>query len=233
MTSDASHNGKMDSTGPVSTRRQALLGGAMLVAGAVAFAATPRHIVNHLGKRKLDDLVPKNFDGWQFETTSGLVLPPKDQLRDKVYSQTVTRTYIRNGQRVMLLIAYSSEQTGMVQVHRPEVCYPASGYHLDVNQHHDLVISPQLQVPSRFIVAATRTASEQMVYWTRIGQYFPARWVEQRLAVAQSNLQGDIPDGILVRVSTTETGDMLPLLDSFVRALYSHGDNRLRSVLFG
>ena len=233
MTKNIAQGDKVAASGLVGNRRGALLGGAMLLAGAVAYLQTPRHALNYLGARQLEDIVPKQFGGWKFETTSGLVLPPKDQLRDELYSQLLTRTYSRAGQRVMLLIAYNSQQTGTVQVHRPEVCYPASGYHLDVNVHHDVVVNPHVTALARYIVAATPTYSEQMIYWTRIGPYFPSRWVEQRVAVAKSNLHGDIPDGILVRVSTTEPGDVRPLLDGFIRSLYEQGGNAMRSVLFG
>ena len=58
-------------------------------------------------------------------------MPPQDQLQDKVYSQLLTRTYANQaGDEIMLLIAYNGAQDGVVQIHRPEVCYPASGFRL-------------------------------------------------------------------------------------------------------
>lgn len=218
---------------PLGSRRDVLLGGAMLAAGATAFALKPRNLVNLLGDKKLEALVPKRFDGWQFLSASGLVLPPKDQLSDKIYSQLLTRTYIRGDDHVMLLIAYSAQQDGTVQVHRPEVCYPASGFTLTRNVLHEVGLGPKLEIPTRYIVADRLSYVEQMLYWTRIGPYFPGRWLEQREAVAKSNLKGDIPDGVLVRISTAGPGDRRHLLDGFVGSLFRSVSPEMRAVLIG
>lgn len=218
---------------PLGSRRDMLLGGAMLAAGAAAFAFKPRHLVNLLGDNKLEALVPKQFDGWKFLSASGLVLPPADSLSDKIYSQLLTRTYQRGDHYVMLLIAYSAQQDGTVQVHRPEVCYPASGFTLTRNTPYEVALGPKIELPTRYIVADRLSYVEQMLYWTRIGPYFPGRWIEQREAVAKSNLKGDIPDGVLVRVSAAGPGDQRPLLGGFVESLFRSVNPEMRSVLVG
>jgi EpsI family protein len=215
-------------------RRELLLGGTLVAAAGLTFAMDPRDHVSYLGGAKLQDLVPETIGDWNFVATSGLVLPPKDQLRDTIYSQLLTHVYQRDdGAVVMLLIAYSAAQDGVIQVHRPETCYPASGYRLIQNQSHEVPIDGPRHPRGRFIVADNNIRREQMIYWTRLGHYFPTRWAEQRVAVARENLSGRIPDGVLVRISTLDTGDGRILLDNFSRALFAAVPQRMKNVLIG
>ena len=216
------------------SRRETLIGGAFLAAAVAGLALTPRHTENMLGAAKLDDLVPRRIGDWQFNTASGLVLPPADQLRDSIYSQLLTRTYMRDGQApVMLLIAYSGAQDGTISVHRPEVCYPASGYRLTLSEPHQVSLAPGLSVPSRAIIAETEVRREQLIYWTRLGSHFPTRWFDQHLAVAAENFAGMIPDGVLIRMSSTGPGDQFAVLDGFARDLFRAVGLRMRQVLLG
>ena len=221
-------------TGAAVSRRQMLIGGAFLTVAVAGLALKPRRTDNLLATAKLDDLVPRQIDGWQFNTASGLVLPPADQMRDSIYGQLLTRTYVREGQApVMLLIAYSGAQDGTIQVHRPEVCYPASGYKLTRLEPHMLSLAPGVAVPSRAIVAETDVRREQLIYWTRLGSHFPTRWSEQHLAVAAENFAGVIPDGVLVRISSIGAGDQIPVLDGFARDLFRAVGPRMRRVMLG
>lgn len=222
------------------SRRQTLIGGTFMAAAIAGLALKPRRTENLLGGAKLDDLVPRQIGPWRFDTASGLVLPPADQMRDSIYSQLLTRTYVRGGgtrqgggDSVMLLIAYSGAQDGTIQVHRPEVCYPASGYRLTRLEPHVVPLAPGVAVPSRAIVAETDVRREQLIYWTRLGGHFPTRWADQHLAVAAENFTGVIPDGVLVRVSSTAAGDQTALLDDFARDLFRAVGPRMRQVLLG
>ena len=216
------------------SRRQTLIGGAFLAASITGLALIPRRTQNLLGTAKLDDLVPRRIGGWQFNSASGLVLPPADQLRDKLYSQLLTRSYVREGESpVMLLIAYSGAQDGTLQVHRPEVCYPAGGFRLTRVEPHTVSLAPGLAVAGRAIVAETDVRHEQLIYWTRLGSHFPTRWSEQHLAVAAENFAGIIPDGVLVRLSSTGVGDQTAVLDGFARDLVGAVGPRMRQVLLG
>jgi len=216
------------------TRREMVLGGMMLAAAAGALWATPRRYQALLGQAKLDALVPKAFDGWSMETTSGLVLPPPDQLSDQLYRDLLTRAYTKPGQpAIMMLIAYGGSQGGVLQVHRPEVCYPAGGYRLPVIASRDVALAPGLAVPARYLQAVSDTRSEQIVYWTRLGSHFPRTWAEQRVDVLKENLAGVVPDGVLVRLSTLATGPVEGLLDGFAAALYRSVGPRMRRVLVG
>ena len=216
------------------TRRQTLIGGGLLAAAAAGLVLKPRRQENLLGSAKLENLVPKQFGDWRFNTASGLVLPPADQLRDQVYSQLLTRVSVHDDRPpVMLLIAYSGSQDGSLQVHRPEVCYPASGYRLTQTEPHTVPLAPGVAVPGREIVAETDVRREQLIYWTRQGSHFPTQWSEQRTAVIAENFAGIIPDGVLVRLSSAGGAGVTPFLDAFARDLYGAIGPRMRRVLLG
>jgi EpsI family protein len=218
----------------LGTRRELLLGAACLTAAAVTFIRKPRKDDEFMGAAKLDAIVPAHFAGWSFVTASGLVLPPQDQLQSKLYHQLLTRVYNRaDGQSIMLLIAYGGSQDGVVQIHRPEICYPASGYTLTAVDDHLAKLAPNVLIPSRFIIADSPSRKEQMIYWTRLGSDFPRRWSEQRLSVFEQNMAGIIPDGVLVRISSDNADASPAILDSFAADLYGAAGGLLRRLLVG
>ena len=73
-----------------------------------------------------------------------------------------------------------------------------------------------------------------MLYWTRVGETFPQRWVEQRLSVASANLEGVIPDGLLVRISTLgdDFATQFPIMRGFIADLAVASSPRLAQLLF-
>jgi len=220
--------------GLLGTRRQFMIGAGCLTAATLAFLRKPRKDDSFMGSAKLEDLVPAHFAGWDFVTASGLVLPPQDQLQSKIYHQLLTRVYNRgDGQSIMLLIAYGGSQDGVVQIHRPEICYPASGYNLSVVDDHIARLAPKVLIPSRYIVADSPARKEQMIYWTRLGTDFPRRWSEQRLSVFEQNMEGIIPDGVLVRISTDNPYASPAILDKFAADLYGSSNGLLRRLLAG
>lgn len=218
----------------LGTRRDLLIGAGCLVASGTALAMKPRHQIEFLGGAKIENLVPGKFAGWEFAAASGLILPPQDQMQNKLYTQLLTRTYAdAAGEQMMLLIAYNASQDGVVQVHRPEVCYPASGFRLTKIAEHSVPLAPDVAVPSRYIVAETGLRREEIIYWTRLGNAFPRQWSEQRWAVFSQNLRGDIPDGLLVRISSVTPNVGVGALDRFARDLFSAVGEPMRRVLVG
>jgi EpsI family protein len=208
-------------TEPQVDRRKVLLGLLFCSAAGLAAVRQPNKHLDYLGKDKLDALVPKTIGPWKFVAASGLVVPPNDQLSRAIYSNLLTRVYA-DGQNppVMLLVAQSGSQTGVLQIHRPEICYTAGGYHISA-------VNPQpIQVGSTIVPANSMDASadgivEHVIYWTRVGDRMPASWKQQRLAVAEQNIRGIVPDAILVRVSTVteDASSARKTLQAFVRAL--------------
>ena len=216
-------------------RREVLL--SILFAGAAAstFALLPRLKIDYLGTRKLADLIPARIGAWRFMTSSGLVVPPEDALSDQLYGEVLTRVYSDDTHSpIMLLIAQNSGQTGFLQIHRPEFCYPAAGFTLSPMTRRNLAANGAVMT----VNATTATAPgrvEQMLYWTRIGNEMPQSWAKQKLAVAMDNLQGYVPDAVLVRVSTIDPDEAAALtrLASFVEAMLGAMPGRSSEVLVG
>lgn len=218
------------------TRRSVIAGGLLGGVGLVANSRRPDVPFRMIEDARLDPLFPKQVGDWSYETSSGLVLPPADQLRDRLYNAVLTRYYASPTQLpVMLLVAYNGTQDGMLQVHRPEVCYPASGYELLEQRLIPLDVGGGLTVPGHYIGARSASRSEQLIYWTRIGNDFPTRWWAQHWAVAKENLKGRVPDGVLVRISTAAPDDKSATLTlmRFIPALLAELSPIARRVVFG
>lgn len=182
------------------SRRHFIIGGAMLATSAVAYAGQPTAHMPVVPPEVFEKWVPTSFGQWSLVGSSGVVLPPPDALSDRLYDNLVTRVYASNDTYVMMLMAYNNRQDGMLQVHRPEVCYPVGGYVLTETRPIEFALLGR-QVPFNVFTATGPDRTEQVVYFTRLGDAYPRSWVEQRLAVIDENLAGRIPDGILLRTS--------------------------------
>ncbi len=215
-------------------RRNLLMGATLLGASAIGYARQPQPIVKPLPKDALDKLVPHRVGPWNFLTVSGLVLPPDDN-SNAIYDQVLTRVYTAPGRpTVSLLLAYSSVQNGLLQLHRPEICYPASGFRLTSTERSAIVL-PDKRIDVRYFSASSMSRNERVIYWTRLGNEMPLDWVSQRLAVVRANLRGEIPDGILVRVSAmyTDLGVADRALAEFIQHLSRSLKPEPRKLLFG
>lgn len=214
-------------------RRKILLGLLFCSAAGLAAWRQPNKHLDYLGSDKLDDVIPKTIGAWKFVAASGLVIPPNDQLSRALYSNLLTRVYSDGvNPPVMLLVAQSGSQTGILQIHRPETCYTASGYEISPVTPEPVQIGSKI-VPVNRMDASADGFVEHVIYWTRIGNRMPASWKQQRIAVAEQNLRGILPDAILVRVSTVrnDADGARDTLKSFVRALISSVPPNRRSVL--
>lgn len=141
------------------TRRKFALGLAFAGAAGVAAARQPNVRIDYLGKNKLDQVLPEKIGRWNFVSSSGLVVPPEDQLSRALYGQLLTRAYSGNdGSTMMLLVAQSGSQTGILQIHRPEICYNAGGYTLSQIEPHQVRL-PWGTIPTMTMAATSDTRS--------------------------------------------------------------------------
>jgi EpsI family protein len=204
----------------------------MLAAGGVAAARKPDIELNYLGNHKLDEVVPARIGRWKFVSTSGLVIPPKDQLALALYSQLLTRVYDDGNTPIMLLVAYSATQNGFLQVHRPEFCYTAAGFTLSDYAPHRVNLGPDKSFEVNTLSATRDSGGEKLLYWVRIGNHIPLSWSQQKLVFAEDNLRRLIPDSVLVRVSTPlgHEGASMEKLDEFVRSMIAETAAPLRRV---
>lgn len=217
---------------PTADRRKVVLGLLFCTAAGVAALRQPTRKLDYLGSRKLEDVIPKKIGPWNFVTVSGLVLPPNDPYLQSIYSQLLTRVYSDGvNPPIMLLLAQSSSQTGFLQIHRPEFCYTAGGYKISPVEHHPVRAGTKV-LKTSVMVASGNGPPEQVVFWTRIGNMMPLSWREQKIAVAKQNLEGVIPDAILVRISmvSNDANTARTLIDSFIRAMIESVPPSLRAA---
>ena len=208
----------------MTTRRDFIIGGLCVGTAAASFALTPRHRTSLLDKRvRLEDTIPKIFGNWREVPSDAIVVPQSDNsLAAKLYSQSVGRLYQSSeGEGVMLLIAYGDTQSDQLQLHRPEVCYPAFGFRIIESAAAAINIAVGAVIPGRNLTATSPQRTEQITYWTRLGEYLPQTGNEQRIARVRAALRGDIPDGVLVRISNVEpdTAKAFALNAKFAAAL--------------
>lgn len=179
----------------------------MLAAAGLAIAMRPTHKIADQGPAlDLKSVIPAQFASWREEEQGGLqvVDPNQAALINKIYSQTLSRTYVRSdGYRVMLSIAYGSDQSDGLQLHRPEVCYPAQGFVLEGKSLATLTFqSSQISV-FRLLTSAGRRI-EPITYWTTVGDKVVDSGISKKLVEMSYGLSGKIPDGMLIRMSSLD-----------------------------
>lgn len=181
----------------------ALMGGTAM--GALALRPGQRTAAA-TGGLQLETLVPTEFGHWKMVRDVGaqVVNPQTQQLLDKLYSQILSRTYVDpSGYRIMLSLAYGDDQRGGLQAHRPEVCYPAQGFKVRSNQDGTLP-TPFGSVNVRRLETDLGPRVEPVTYWLTVGDTIIRNSWERRLAEIRLGLTGQIPDGLLFRVSSID-----------------------------
>jgi EpsI family protein len=183
-----------------------LVMGALMVSSAVATKAlTPTvKLADSQASIDLAGMIPTRFGDWHVdESIIPLQVDPDTQARlDKIYNQTLSRTYVdRNGDRIMLSIAYGGDQSDSLAVHRPETCYTAQGFNVSSNVDGTLATSFG-NVAVRRLNATAGARVEPITYWITVGDKVTRPGTEQKLQQLRYGLTGSIPDGMLVRVSS-------------------------------
>ncbi len=223
------------SPGDQTSRRSLLVAVGFLAVAGGAVAVTPRRHEQMIGGRRLAGIIPAQIGSWAVAPGGALILPVADQARD-VYDQVLARTYVvGNSPPVMLLVAYGAAQSGLMKVHRPEICYAGSGFSIREKRAVDIPLAGNRPIAANLFLAAREDRTERVLYWTRISGAFPRDLISQRLVMLESGLRGVIPDGVLVRCSAmstdAETGEKALL--AFVEALIASAGLTARHLLIG
>lgn len=219
-------------------RRNLLLLVLMLAASGLATAWRPSEkLVNGRPPTNLAALVPASFGEWQEEPqTVAMVVDPQQQATiDKIYQQTLSRTYVnRDGERIMLSLAYGDDQRDSMQLHYPEVCYPAQGFQLRANERGVLDTGAGV-IPVRRLMATLGGRSEPVTYWTLIGEHAVMGGTDTKLAQIRYGVRGYIPDGLLFRVSSFNADPAAghALQERYVRSLVAALSPAARAKLIG
>ena len=210
------------------SRRGFLVGSLCLAAAGVAYALSPRIHVSLLGSLKLADLTPGAVGVWVSEDVNDLAaLARPGTLMTQLYEDVVQRVYRREGDQteIMVLLAHGDTQTSDLQLHRPEECYPAFGFTLASDAVFELPLAAHAALPARHLVAEAPGRRETIVYWARLGEFFPADASQQRDDRLRTAMAGIVADGLLARFSivsdqpASALGQLRSFIPDFVRSV--------------
>lgn len=223
-------------TGWHTSRRDLLIGGIAFSCAGLAWAGARETEVEPLPDGTLEGMMPPQLGRWQEATARGVIMPAESELSERVYNETLTRIYHDNGDAaVALVLAYGASQSRDMQLHRPEVCYPAAGFAIESSEEVELRLPGQRPITATLLGTRSPARKEQVLYWTRVGNEFPTTPLAQRVSVVSQNLRGRIPDGMLVRTSTIapDTATALPLLEEFLSVMMANVSAPARQLLVG
>lgn len=179
----------------------------MLATSGLALALRPTQKIADQGPAiDLDAMIPHTFGNWSEEQQNSvqMVDPQQQEMIEKLYTQTLNRVYKDNRDyRIMLAIAYGDDQRDSMQMHYPEVCYPAQGFSLQSKQTGTLATENGL-IPVTRILTNLGQRNEPVTYWTTVGNHVFQGSVQKKIAEMRYGLNGQIPDGMLIRVSSID-----------------------------
>jgi EpsI family protein len=238
--SDASVGGGLPKFLPwLPSKRVWLVVVLMALTGLVGELWRPTYrIADHKPKINLAAQVPEQFGDWQIDKSISPILPdPSLQARlDELYSQTLARTYVNSaGKRVMLSIAYGSDQgSEATAVHRPEFCYSAQGFRIrNLGAHGIELGKAPLQVAR--LVGQIGQRTEPITYWITLDESATLPGFGRKMQQIRFGVQGKIPDGMLVRVSSISNSepDSFELQRTFLEQMFLAVPLAVRNRYFG
>jgi EpsI family protein len=222
------------------SRRGAL---AALLMGAAAVGSQLMVPTKSLAKMRvgfqLATLVPTAFGDWQVDkyATAGVVNPQTEAMLNRLYSQLLDRTFVDSrGHRIMVSVAYGDDQSdNSVQMHFPEVCYPAQGFQLKSNRLDQIQLPQGPLKVRRLETEFGRVRFEPVTYWTIVGDRQSMTMWERKLSELRHGLKGEIVDGLLFRVSNidADTAAAFQLQDRFIQELIAAMTPDARRQLVG
>lgn len=202
---------------------------AMILAAVLSNALAPRELMARTAApRDLAQLIPVRFGPWTSVPSIKLVTPvAADGVTDArgggIYSQVVGRGYSNaSGDIVMLLVAYGPVQDSRMKAHRPELCYIAGGFRVSGKTRAQVRYREDARPLDVARLIATRESRvEPISYWMRVGDDLADGVVDRQIIRLKYGLRGIVPDGALIRVSTTGLPPeaSFPLQDQFIHDL--------------
>ena len=190
-------------------RRKALAFlGASVASGAAAIAMVPRETeAQKTASVPLETLFPTAFGSW---TVDPHVIPlePGADVRKALaesYDQTLSRTYVNaRDYGIMLSVAYGGRRNQGLDIHRPEICYPAQGFALRRETRDTNIEFERQPLRLKQLVAGSGSRNEPISYWLVVGRSVASFGYGHRIALLKYGLTGRVPDGLLVRVSSID-----------------------------
>jgi len=155
----------------------------------------------------LEQIFPTRIGDWRLDAAGpGVTITAREVgQRYQMYNQVLERSYVNaQGDRIMLSVAYGGDQSGSVQMHRPEVCYRSSGFKVS-GQHAAVLQLGDRALSVTRLFAQTDTRAEPITYWALLGDELIGSGRSYQWAQLLSGLRGQVRDGMLVRVSSIDT----------------------------
>ena len=210
----------------------------MLAASVIAMLLRPTQRISEAGEKiNLELMIPKKFGEWNAveNPTNQIVNPEQQKKIESLYTQILSRVYVNKvGEAIMLSIAYGEDQSDSKQLHYPEVCYPAQGFQITSSQQGDL--STQFgNIRVLRLHAEMGSRSEPLTYWSTVGNKVVRGGKEIKLQQLSYGFRGEIPDGLLFRVSsiTQDKNEGYAFQQQFVQSLIAEMTPTNRTRLAG
>jgi EpsI family protein len=214
-----------------------IIGLCMVAAALLAIVLTPTRLTAATApKIDLETMIPKQFGDWhQLQELDVIAVSPEVQANlNKIYQQTLARTYVNSkGEQIMLSLAYGGDQRDGMQVHKPEICYPAQGFQVTklTNGTLDTGFS---QIPVKRLLTTQGARIEPITYWIIIGDTVAIDNFKWKLDQLKYGLTGKIPDGMIFRVSSIgNVESAYAIQEEFIRDLLKSLPAASRKHLIG
>lgn len=219
------------------SRRSLLIAASMTaVAGATAALRAVLGEGRQAEPPQLQRIVPPQFGAWQELPTAPSIVSARTQdLLASIYNEVLARVYAADdGYRVMLSLAYGGDQRGALRAHKPEVCYPAQGFKL-IDVRDAVFDTEHGRIPTRLLRTSLGARHEPVMYWFAQGGRTSGSAWERRVQSLRLTLTGQVPDGLLFRVSSidNDAARAWQRQGEFVRALLAACTPRARARLAG
>jgi len=211
----------------------------ILSAAVLAHLAVPRELMAVSTESfDLQKVIPAQFGEWTADPKIRLIAPPApDSLARQLYSQEIARGYRdREGNLVMLLVAYGPNQSSRLQLHRPEICYTADGFRVSSPSRVNVTYRDGASPLRLFRLTARREARvEPISYWIRVGDDIATGVWDRQIARLKFGLRNKVADGALMRVSTIGVSEdkAYEVQDRFIREFFEALAPQDRSFFFG
>jgi len=162
-----------------------------------------KHQPAYKGKKPdLERIIKLHPDGWK--ATAGPVVDPRSL--EYAYDAVVSQNYQHvDGSTVMVSMTWSRD--GIRRAGHPqEVCYNASGFTVNVPKHASILAAGKKLDVITFS-GRYKDMVQDVVYWRVTGGKHDVRFVDNfvlthRFREVAGLLMGDIPDNLMVRVSS-------------------------------
>ena len=222
-------------------RRELLFGIGCVAAIGTAQALKPRRNVVLLPEgMPLRAAIPTQVGEWSVGPDGDIVIPETPgTLATRLYSDRVARSFRRAGDDgsndIMMLAAYGGAQSDVLQLHRPEVCYPAIGFSVSGRREGTVPLGAGVVLPIVMLTAQAGGRVEDVVSFPRLGEEFPQDGSAQRGARLRAAMHGFVADGVLLRVSALRHGDepRFEMLTAFLHDMIVAAPVSGRPVLVG